>query len=566
MIQNPILRGFCPDPSIIRVGEDYYIATSTFEWWPGVKLFHSRDLKHWEQIPSPLRRESQLNMAGNPASGGVWAPCLSYDGQYYYLVYTDVKTKNGRYHNNHNYMVYTDDIYGEWSEPLYLNSIGFDPSLFHDNDGRKYLINMVNGFKGILVQELVSTGGKKKAGGECGSIPVSLRTPQWKLAGERKKVYNGSGLRCTEGPHMYHIGDWYYLITAEGGTGYQHCVTLARSKSVWGPFETAPENPVLTSNQENPAALQKCGHGDLVETPDGEWYLVHLCSRPIAGQKWCTLGRETGIQKVYWDKDGWLKLSAGGRFARLCVPEPGEEGSVADMETGSTVEACSTDGGTLDIRDEFDKTELPVYYSSLRVSYESFADLGARTGHLRLRGQESMNSLHHVSLIAVRQQEACARAQTCMEFAPDYPEQAAGLAYMYDAMNFYLLVKTADENGQSVLTLIKSDMGVITDEVEPLPVLRDEKTELRARTSADGSKVGFSFREPGGQWQSVKEGLTTQIVTDEYCRGFTGAHFGMYIHDMTGLGYHADFAYFEVQYGKRDQGGCICKECGHKKY
>lgn len=544
MIQNPVLRGFCPDPSIIRVGEDYYIATSTFEWWPGVKLFHSRDLKHWEQIPSPLKRASQLNMTGNPASGGIWAPCLSYDGRFYYLVYTDVKTKKGRYYNTHNYMVYTDDIYGEWSEPLYLNSIGFDPSLFHDHDGRKYLVNMVNGFKGVLVQELVGLDGEEAEGG---TISAGLGAPRWKLAGERRKVYDGSGIGCTEGPHMYHIGDWYYLITAEGGTGYDHCITLARAKSVWGPFETAPENPVLTSDKEDPSALQKCGHGDLVETPAGEWYLVHLCSRPLAGQKWCTLGRETGIQKVYWDEDGWLKLCAGGRFAKLLVPGPGEEDQTEDI-----AEAQSSDDECRKIRDEFDEPQLPVYYVSPRASYEDFADLGVRPGWVRLRGQESMNSLHHVSLIAVRQQEAWARAQTCMEFVPDYPEQEAGLAYMYDALNFYMLVKTADESGKCVLTLLKSDGGVITDEVDPIPVLRDSRVELRAQVSEDGSKVSFFFRQQGSQWQLVKADLSTQIVTDEHCRGFTGAHFGMYIHDMTGLAYHADFDYFEIQYGKGD--------------
>ena len=170
MIENPILRGFCPDPSIIRVDNDYYIATSTFEWWPGVKLLHSKDLKHWEQLPSPLTRLSQLNMLGDPASGGVWAPCLSYDKGIYYLVYTDVKTKKGRYYNNHNYIVQTDNILGEWSEPAYLNSTGFDPSLFHDSDGRKYLVNMRNGFKGILLQEY---------------DPVYRR-----LVGERKNIFH----------------------------------------------------------------------------------------------------------------------------------------------------------------------------------------------------------------------------------------------------------------------------------------------------------------------------------------------------------------------------------------
>ena len=545
MIQNPILRGFCPDPSIIRVGEDYYIATSTFEWWPGVKLFHSRDLKNWEQIPSPLRRESQLNMAGDPTSGGVWAPCLSYDGEYFYLVYTDVKTKKGRYYNTHNYMVYTDDIYGEWSEPLYLNSIGFDPSLFHDRDGRKYLVNMVNGFKGVLVQELLRTEGEEET-----EVPFARKKPGWKLFGERKKVYNGSGIGCTEGPHIYHIGEWYYLIVAEGGTGYGHCVTLARAKSVWGRFETAPDNPVLTSDQEDSLALKKCGHGDLVDTPDGEWYLVHLCSRPLSGQKWCTLGRESAIQKVCWDQEGWLGLSAGGRFAKVYVPEPGERLPACDDSAGMEQKGMRlAECGQKVVRDEFEGKELPVYYTSPRVSYEGFADLAARPGYLRLKGQESLNSLHHVSLIALRQQTVWARAVTCVEFKPDYPEQAAGLAYLYDAMNFYLLVKTADEQGQSVLTLLKSDGGVITDEMEPVFVPADGPIELKAELSEDGCEVGFFFRYDGLNWRRAGKEQSTKIVTDEHCRGFTGAHFGMYVHDMTGLSYHADFDYFEMTVG-----------------
>lgn len=147
MIKNPILKGFCPDPSIIRVGDDYYLANSTFEWWPGVRLWHSRDLEHWEQLPSPLNRTSQLNMLGNPPACGIWAPDISYDGKRFYLVYTDVKTQKGRYYNNHNYLVWARDICGPWSDPVYLNSTGFDPSLFHDTDGRTYLVNMRNGFR-----------------------------------------------------------------------------------------------------------------------------------------------------------------------------------------------------------------------------------------------------------------------------------------------------------------------------------------------------------------------------------------------------------------------------------
>lgn len=526
MIKNPILRGFCPDPSIVRAGEDYYIATSTFEWWPGVKLFHSRDLEHWEQIPSPLRRESQLNMTGDPTSGGVWAPCLSYDGHFFYLVYTDVKTKKGRFYNTHNYLVYTEDLYGEWSEPFYLNSIGFDPSLFHDNDGKKYLVNMVNGFKGILLQEIMRT--------EEG----------WQLVGERRKIYDGSGIGCTEGPHLYHIGNWYYLITAEGGTGYQHCVTLARSKELWGPYETAPDNPILTSDQSSLDALQKCGHADIVETQAHEWYLVHLSSRPLAGQRWCTLGRETSIQKIIWNAEGWPTLEEGGRFAKWCVPNPKGIAAVVPDET--------TPAFLPDFEDHFDSKTLPVALSSPRASYETFTDLQARPGFLRLTGQESLNSLHHVSLLAIRQQECKACATTLMEFTADYPEQMAGITYMYDAMNFYLFVKTVDEQGKSILTLLKSDAGVITEEITPVPVEESTPLWLRISTSGDGTAASFHYRYEETQWQQAGSDYTTEILTDEHCRGFTGAHFGMYIHDMTGLKKYADFDSFSVTYPQPD--------------
>lgn len=516
MIQNPILRGFCPDPSIIRVGKDYYIATSTFEWWPGVKLFHSTDLEHWEQISSPLQRKSQLDMIGNPTSGGVWAPCLSYDGTYFYLVYTDVKTKKGRFYNTHNYLIYTDDIYGEWSDPIYLNSVGFDPSLFHDTDGKKYLINMINGFKGILVQEIESK--------------------TWKLIGERRLVYKGSSIGTTEGPHMYHIGDWYYLMVAEGGTGYEHCVTLARSKSVFGPFETAPDNPIVTANVEDMTALQKCGHADLVDTPYGEWYLVHLCSRPLQGQQWCTLGRETAIQKMEWTQDGWLRLAQGGRFAQLQTPRPKETKRELPQQNAELLDD-----------DIEDSRQLSVQFSSPRESYHTFCDWKSRPGYLRIKGQESLNSLHHVSLLAVRQQEFHIRAQVVMEYEPQYEEQLAGITYMYDAMNFYIFGMTVDDQQNHILVLLKSDKGVIIDEISPIRIEVNTPIEFMIETTEAGTGVRFFYRQMNEEWLQAGDCYTTQILTDEHCRGFTGAHVGMYVHDMIGLGQYADFAKFQIQ-------------------
>lgn len=510
MIVNPVIRGFSPDPSIIRAGGDYYIATSTFEWWPGVKLFHSCDLKHWEQLPSPLNRVSQLNMIGDPTSGGIWAPCLSYDNGIFYLVYTDVKTKKGRFYNNHNYIVQTEDIRGQWSEPAYLNSTGFDPSLFHDRGGKKYLVNMRNGFKGILLQEY---------------DPLNR-----KLTGEIRNIFPGTEAGYTEGPHLYHIGEWYYLIVAEGGTGYGHCVTQARSRCVWGPYEVDPENPMLTSKNEDAGNLKKCGHADITDTPFGEWYMVHLCARPPKGSASCLLGRETAIQKVYWSKDGWLRLAHGGNKAAEYVEEPSLTKEHLFLPKS--------------VKDDFESEEFDAAYVSPRIPLGDKASLKERKGYLRLYGQESLNSLHRVTLLGIKQSEYQVRVETAVDFKPLKPEQLAGLTYFYDAMNFYIFGKTVDEAGQEVLVLLKSDGGVITDELDPVPVNPDSTLYLKIQTDEWGKYAHFTYSYDSLNWKPAAENFSTDILTDEHCRGFTGAHFGMYCHDMTGGGCYADFDYF----------------------
>lgn len=518
MIQNPILRGFCPDPSIIRVGEDYYIATSTFEWWPGIHLFHSKDLKHWEQLPSPITRRSQADMIGNPTSGGIWAPCLSYSDGIYYIVYTDVKTKKGRFYNNHNYLIQSNAIDGEWSEPIYLNSTGFDPSLFHDRDGRKYLVNMRNGFKGILLQE--------------------FDTKEKKLIGEVKNIFKGTVYGYTEGPHLYHrstetLGEYYYLITAEGGTGYGHCVTVARARDIWGPYEVDPNNPMLTSKEDDGSILKKCGHADFTDTSHGDWYMVHLCSRPREGTKESLLGRETAIQKVEWSEDGWLRLCNQTGKAALEVEEPI---GVASYPVNRPV-----------ARDDFNGEVLDVVYSSPRIPLGENASLSERAGYLRLYGQESLNSLHRVSLLARRQTEYHAKAMTGLEFKPSHPEQVAGITYFYDAMNHYIFGKSVNEEGREVLILLRSDTGVYEDLIEPLELEQHNQLHLMIETDKNGAFAYFSYSYDGIKWNKVTGEYSTKILTDEHCRGFTGAHFGIFCFDMTGLSLPADFDYFHYE-------------------
>ncbi|MEO1993419.1 MAG: glycoside hydrolase family 43 protein, partial [Pirellulales bacterium] len=298
-IRNPILPGFHPDPSICRVGNDYYIATSTFEWFPGVSIHHSRDLVNWRLLTHALGDTRLLDLRGVPSSGGVWAPALSFQDGLFYLCYTVVHQHESATKDTPNYLITAPDIHGPWSDPLFINSSGFDPSLFHDDDGKKYWLNMVwdhrshrHPFHGINLQQFDAQ--KKEL----------IETPQ--------TIFTGSPIRLTEGPHLYKRNDWYYLLTAEGGTEYDHAVTMARSKNLYGPYEVHPKNPILTSAGKPDSPLQKAGHASLVETSTGEWYMPHLCARPLPGSKYCNLGRETAIQKVEWLEDEWLYLEGGG--------------------------------------------------------------------------------------------------------------------------------------------------------------------------------------------------------------------------------------------------------------
>ena len=282
--------------------------------------------------------------------------------------------------------------------------------------------------------------------------------------------------------------------------------------------------------------------------------MVHLCARPLKGTHQCVLGRETAIQKMVWNEEGWLRLACGGRFGQWETEEP--EG----IEKYIFQEEERKDYG----RDEFDalpesdrvKTSalLDVRYTSLRQPYDSYASLTQRPGYLRLYGQESLNSCYNVSLIARRQQARHVQVETSVDFAPTCREQMAGLAYMYDTGNFYLLVKTRDEEygspslsleAPAKLRLIRSSHFAVDDVISPIPVLQDDPLFLRIVTSEDGLHAKFCYSLDGQNFHELAK-VPTNILTDEQSEGFTGAHFGMYCHDMTGGRKWADFDYFEI--------------------
>lgn len=528
-IQNPILRGFNPDPSICRVGGDYYVAVSTFEWYPGVRIYHSRDLANWRLVARPLDRASLLDMRGEPDSCGVWAPCLSYSDGLFWLVYTDVRRFDGNFKDSHNYLTTCATIDGEWSDSVYLNSSGFDPSLFHDDDGTKWYANMIwdhrpdrSFFRGIAMQQYDAAARK--------------------LLGRPKLVFAGTEIDYTEAPHIYKRGDYYYLMTAEGGTGYGHCVTMARSRCIQGPFETDPDGPVVTSRDDPDWPLQRAGHADIVQTQNGDWYLFHLCGRPLPDTRLCPLGRETAIQKVSWTADGWLRLEQGGHLPEVEVTAPD---LVADVPAEVTA------------YDNFESDVLDPVYQWLRTPYpEMFSSLRDRPGYLRLYGMESPGSLYHQALIARRQTDFVYQASTVVDFTPDNFQQLAGLICYYNSRKFhYLYISTDDDIGRHI-GIMSCEANPALDVVYPIQEQRVRLPDdgfVWLRASVDHAALRFSWSLDGEGWHEIPVTLDQGLLSDEagceHGEQFTGAFVGLTCNDLTGRRKHADFEFFSY-YGK----------------
>ena len=533
IITNPVLPGFNPDPSFLRVGDDYYIATSTFEWYPGVQIHHSTDLINWTLVSRPLTRASQLDMRGNPDSCGIWAPCLSYaDGQFW-LVYTDVKRHEGSFKDAHNYIVTAPSIEGPWSDPVYVNSSGFDPSLFHDDDGRKWFINMVWNHR-------ASSG----HGPAKNNLFAGIHCQEWdakgaKLVGPVTNIYHGTERGLVEGPHLYKKDGWYYLTTAEGGTGYDHAVTMARSRSVTGPYETHPMLHVISSRDEPDAVLQRAGHGQIVETKDGEVYHSHLCSRPLAGIRKSQLGRETSIQKCVW-RDGWLWLEEGGMVPELEVAAPAHA-------------AKSAYKPVVVPQRNFDDGVLPDEFQWLRTPYpERIFSLTERPGHMRLYGRESIGSWFEQALVARRQEHHAFRAETSLDFNPEHYQQAAGLTYYYNRFKFHALMISNDENKGRVLQILSclgDADGKLAWTAAHVDIPQSGPVELAA--AVDGAVLRFSVKLEG-KWVAVGGPLDASLVSDEGGKrgehgSFTGAFIGMVAFDTSGMAKHADFDWFSYR-------------------
>jgi xylan 1,4-beta-xylosidase len=527
-ISNPIIPGFNPDPSIVRVGDDYYIANSTFEWFPGVQIHHSKDLINWRLIGHALTDKRLLDMKGVPDSCGVWAPCLTYNNGTFYLVYSNVKTFDGLWKDTPNYLTTTTGIEsGEWTDPVYLNSSGFDASLFHDVDGRKWISNL-----------LVDHRGGKFFGG---IVLQEYSAEKKKMVGPVKNIFAGSKLGITEGPHFYKKNGYYYLVTAEGGTEYGHAVTIARSKTIDGPYELHPTNPLISSRDNPDIYIQKAGHGDFIETQTGEWYMVHLGARPLSKLGLCTLGRETCIQKIVWKDDNWPYLYQGGNEPLTNVVAPNLPEQVWNE---------------IPTRIDFDTNKLDVNLSSLRVPLsDDWANLTKRKGFLRLYGRESLCSIHEQSLVARRIQHFNVEISSCLEFSPVTFQQMAGLVFYYNTMHLhYAHVSYSEETGTKYLQLISGNNGNFNEPMKsPVDISGIEKIYLKGNMHCD--QLQFYYSVDDKEWTEFGPILDASILSDDYVRdhglhyraAFTGAFAGICCQDLSGQRNYADFDWFEYK-------------------
>ena len=540
MIRNPILPGFNPDPCICRKGDDYYMAVSSFEWFPGIPVYHSKDLKNWELLTHVLTNDTSVDLKKLPSAKGIWAPCLTYceKEDLFYVVYGVMNSMNARYFDVDNFVITSKNIEGPWSEPVYIHSSGFDASILHDDDGRKYIVSL----------EWETREGYEKPGAIC---MVEYCPEKKEIIGYPKRIWSGGTNRgCIEAPHLTKRGEYYYIMCAEGGTGYGHSVTMGRSKNVWGPYEGDPTNPIVTSipgdfyerhdpdhlkpKYYNPESiLQKSGHGSYVETQLGEVYLVHLTARPFVPELRCTLGRETAIQKMIWTDDGWLRMADGSNLAKEFI----EESKLPEYKLPQ-----------IPSFDDFDSEELGIQYYSPRIMPTSFADVKSRPGYVRIRGQESRCSLNKVSILARKLTSVYATITTKMEFKPEVHQHSAGLIMYYDNMNYiYLRKYYSDTLNSSAISIIHLENGEKTEFINTRVKVDDSPIYFRLKINGRSSYFEWSYN--GENYERIGKVFDTTKFSDEYCKygEFTGTFVGITCADRVLHKHYADFDFFDYK-------------------
>ncbi|MCS7338201.1 MAG: glycoside hydrolase family 43 protein [Verrucomicrobiae bacterium] len=502
--QNPILAGFYPDPSICRVGQDYYMVNSTFAYFPGIPIFHSRDLVNWDQLGHVIHRPEQLSYEGLGVSRAIFAPAISYHEGVFYVVCTMVDGIG-------NFVVTATNAAGPWSDPTPLPFEGIDPSIFFDDDGRAWIVNngapegppLYNGHRAIWIQEF------------------DYRAK--KMVGPRKVLVNG-GVDITkkpiwiEGPHIYKVNGWYYLCCAEGGTGPGHSQVIFRSKNVDGPYTPWEKNPILTQRTlpaNVPGAVTCTGHADLEIGPDGNWWAVFLGVRPYQAQ-FSPMGRETFLLPVNWTDDGWpVILPPQERVPLVCKAPRGVE-----VKPPKTLPL----NGNFTWRDEFDQPTLSLAWIMLRAPKEQWWRIDAKAGKLSLVPRaELLSGRGNPSYLGRRVQHPRFIAAT--EFEPPGEQGvSAGLAAFQGEQYHYYAGAKRGTNG---LTIFLEQYRGKEQKIVATAVVPAAK-RLRLRIVAHDANCGFDYAVDDGAWRVLASELDAKMLTTGVAKGFVGATVGMH--------------------------------------
>ncbi|WP_035708385.1 glycoside hydrolase family 43 protein [Niveispirillum irakense] len=505
--RNPILAGYYPDPSVTRVGEDYYLVTSTFTWFPGLPVFHSRDLVNWTQIGNAIDRPGMLDFKDLGLSRGVFAPAIEYHDGLFYIINTCVDCGG-------NFIITAKDPAGPWSDPVWLPDLegGIDPSLFFDADGRAYIINngppegepLYSGHRALWIQE--------------------FDVKNIKTFGPRKLLVNG-GVDITqkpvwiEGPHIFRKDGYYYLTAAEGGTAINHSQVAFRATSPMGPYSPGPNNPFLTQRDlpaDRAHPITSAGHADLVQTQDGDWWATFLAVRPYRDDFYNT-GRDTFLLPVRW-VDGWPRMTEPGEAIALVHPRPSLPTQPAPAIPTS---------GPFTIRDDFDQPQMPLYWMTPRNPKGDWYDLTSHKGMLTLRPTPvGLSDPANPAFWARRQQHMNASITTELDFTPQLAGERAGLAAVQSNDYWYRLTVEKGDSGRVVRLAVRSGKQEPTDGrlIAMLPVTADGP--LRLRITAKGELYDFHVAEADGVWRPVLTNVDGTILSTKRAGGFIGAMIG----------------------------------------
>ena len=498
--RNPIVTGFAADPSICRVGDDYYMVHSTFEYLPGLPVLHSRDLVNWEIAGYAIHRAEQMQFSGMKCSEGLYAPSIRFHNGIFYVVCTNVSMGG-------NFYVTASDPRGSWSDPIWVKQGGIDPSLLFDDDGKVYF---------------TSNGWVEKNGHTIAFIQqseIDIRTGE--LLTEPVRICYGTGGRCLEAPHLYHINGFYYLVCAEGGTDLRHMATVFRSKSPWGPFESHPGNPVLTAKDENAPALTAVGHADLFEDKYGQYWMVFLCYRTVG--KYHHLGRETGMVPVEW-RDGW-PVAVGGKSPDRVIDCPDRKGVCELLPTAT---------------EEFDDfAHMDALGRKWNFLREYFADYRFGGEGLILKGNShTLDEEATPAWIGRRQQSFRVNCRSLLAVKPRSEKEEAGLTVLCSNRAWYGVTVSVRQGKRAVVLKKRvEDM-----QMEIVHILPDEMQDGPIELYADADELVYRFGFiSGGEKHCVGTGMA-KLLSTEVNWGFTGVFIGLYAVET-----EAAFRYFRYE-------------------